>query len=131
MQSETLSQDFNTAVQDLNPGPLSQESEALPVSHCRSAVPQEIKRSCRLYSFKLSLQKTICCMNEENNIAYFDRQQLTLHPMLIHWRDQDRHELKHKSYMVVSNDRSHKSVAVYAFLKAVLPLVKRHLPQIE
>ena len=70
-------------------------------------------------------------MNEENEIAYFDRQQVTLHPMLIHWRDPDRHELKHKSYMVVSNDRSNKSVAVYAFLKAVLLLVKRHHPQTE
>ena len=29
-----LAQDFNTAAQDLNPGSLSRESEALPLSHC-------------------------------------------------------------------------------------------------
>ena len=29
-----LAQGFNTAAQDLNPGPLSRESEALPLSHC-------------------------------------------------------------------------------------------------
>ena len=29
-----LAQGFNTAAQDSNPGPLSPESEALPMSHC-------------------------------------------------------------------------------------------------
>ena len=29
-----LAQGFNTAAQDSNPGPLSQESEALPLGHC-------------------------------------------------------------------------------------------------
>ena len=29
-----LVQSFNTAAQDSNPGPLSQESEALSLSHC-------------------------------------------------------------------------------------------------
>ena len=29
-----IAQGFNTATQDSNPGPLSQESEALPLSHC-------------------------------------------------------------------------------------------------
>ena len=31
---EKLAQGSNTAVQDSNPGPLSQESETLPLSHC-------------------------------------------------------------------------------------------------
>ena len=31
---KVLSQGFNTAAQDSNPGPLSQESEALPPSYC-------------------------------------------------------------------------------------------------
>ena len=29
-----LAQDFNTAAQDSNPGPLSRESEAVTLSHC-------------------------------------------------------------------------------------------------
>ena len=33
-QSKKLAQGFNTAAQDSNLGPLNQESEALPLSHC-------------------------------------------------------------------------------------------------
>ena len=32
-------QDFNTAAQDSNPGPLSRDSEALPLSHCALLKP--------------------------------------------------------------------------------------------
>ena len=34
MWSEKLAQGFNTAAQDSNPGSLSRESDALPLSHC-------------------------------------------------------------------------------------------------
>ena len=33
-RAKKLAQCFNTAAQDLNPGPLSRESKALPLSHC-------------------------------------------------------------------------------------------------
>ena len=37
-----LAQGFNTAAQDSNPGPLSRESEALPLSHCALCSPRSL-----------------------------------------------------------------------------------------
>ena len=60
-------------------------------------------------------------MNEVIKTAYFDRQQITLHQMVVQYRYPDMHELKPKTYMVVSNDQSHNSGAGYPLIKAVLP----------
>ena len=54
--------------------------------------------------------------------------QVTFHPT---WKYPDTQELNHQSYQVVSDDRSHNSVAVHALVKTLLPFVKRRLPQIE
>ena len=42
-----------------------------------------------------------CWLNEEIQSAYFDHQQVTLHPMVMHWRDPDWNT----TYMVMSDDR--------------------------
>ena len=47
-----LAQDFNTAAQDSNPGPLSRESKALPRSHCALYAYTHVHIPCTRFMYK-------------------------------------------------------------------------------
>ena len=73
----------------------------------------------------------VCCTNEKIHRGYFDRQQVTFHPRVVHCTCPDTHELNYKSYTVVWDDQGHNIIAVYVLIKALLSFAKRHLPQID
>ena len=50
------------------------------------------------------------CTSREIQSAYFAKDQLTIHPVVVHYRANG--DLKHKSYVIVSDERSHGSATV-------------------
>ncbi len=59
--------------------------------------------------------------------AYFDKGSVTLHPVVIYYKDEND-QLKHKSYVYVSDTSAHNAGTVYAFMQHIVPGVKSMLP---
>lgn len=66
-----------------------------------------------------------CKSLEEVQSAYFNQTMVTLHPIVAYYR-YDR-ELKHKSFVVVSDEMSHKPSSVIAFVDEIM----LHLKEID
>ena len=64
-----------------------------------------------------------CRSLNEIQTAYWNQSMVTLHPIVAYFRD--GRELKHQSFVVVSNELTHSSSTVCAFLDQVIPIVKR------
>ncbi|KAL3879819.1 hypothetical protein ACJMK2_032100 [Sinanodonta woodiana] len=73
-----------------------------------------------------------CGFAEEIQAAYFDKNAVTLHPVVIHTKDKDDEvKVKHKSQVVVSDELSHTSSTVFAIMKHVVKEVKAVLQNVE
>lgn len=72
-----------------------------------------------------------CGFAEEIQSAYFDKNTVTLHPVVIYRKDETENEVKHKSLVVVSDELSHTSSTVFAIMKQVITEVKEILPNVE
>ena len=59
---KTLTQGFNTAAQDSNPGSLSRECEALPLSHCNLPGTGSAVLSCRIVSCHVVSSRVVSCI---------------------------------------------------------------------
>ena len=68
-------------------------------------------------------------MNEPSSV-YYDKYQTTLHPMVVHYRDHHE-EIKVKSFVGVSEERSHGAATIYSFIAALIHKLRRTLPQLE
>ncbi|KAL3875659.1 hypothetical protein ACJMK2_033589 [Sinanodonta woodiana] len=74
----------------------------------------------------------ICGFAEEIQSAYFDKNAVTLHPVVIYTKDkEDEVKVKHKLLVVVSDELSHTSSTVFAIMKHVVKKVKAVLQNVE
>ena len=71
-------------------------------------------------------QNYLCAQTDEVQSAYYDKPSVTLHPMMIYYKSGD--ELQHQAFVIVSDDRSHTSSSVFAFIQALMPEVKKLVP---
>ena len=65
----------------------------------------------------------ICRSLDEVQTAYWNQTAVTLHPIVVYFKS-EKNELKHKSFVVVSDVMSHSAGTVCSFLDAVIPLLK-------
>lgn len=73
-----------------------------------------------------------CGFAEEIQSAYFDKNAVTLHPVVIYTKDkEDEVKVKHKSLVVVSDELSHTSSTVFAIMKHVVKEVKAVLQNVK
>jgi hypothetical protein len=71
-----------------------------------------------------------CVYQDEPSAAFYDRRQVTLMPMVIHFKDQDSN-LRHKSFVGITSERTHSAPTTFAFLRQLLPKVKELLPSLH
>ena len=69
-----------------------------------------------------------CRSLEEIQSAYWNQTSVTLHPVVVYYRDPGTSEVKHKSVVMVSDEISHSAPTVCAFLDDLMPIVKDILP---
>jgi hypothetical protein len=67
---------------------------------------------------------------DEPNQVFYDRRQITLHPMEVHYRDMDGC-LCHKSFVGLSDERLHSAATTAAFIERLIPEILEFLPQLE
>lgn len=89
----------------------------------------------------LPMNQAICPMDFAENYtfgfadkiqsAYFDKNSVTLHPVVVYTKDETENEVKHKSLVLVSYELSYTSSTVFAIMKQVVTEVKSILPNVE
>ena len=72
----------------------------------------------------------VCHCLEEISSAYYSKEQVTVHPAVIHYKGVNG-ELKHKSLLVLSDEMAHTVATVFAFLKAIVGWIKHNLAHIQ
>lgn len=65
-------------------------------------------------------------IQESSQSSYFKNKEATVHPVVIYYREGG--ELKHKSYVIVSDHLQHSTAAVHLFLSKIIQLLKEDLP---
>lgn len=66
-------------------------------------------------------ENCLCQSLEEVQSAYCNGIMVTLHPVVVYYKGEDQDVILHRSFVFVSDELSHKSVAVYAILKKLIP----------
>lgn len=69
----------------------------------------------------------LCSYQDEPSALYFDKHQVTLHPMVAHFKGEEG-TLKHQSYVGVTAESNHAAPTTLAFLKKVVQEIKTILP---
>ena len=64
---------------------------------------------------------------DEPQQAFYDRCQVTIHPMEVHYRDTEG-DLKYQSFVGI---RSHSAPTTLAYIRKLVPLVKEILPELS
>ena len=63
-----------------------------------------------------------CIYQDEPSALYFDKHQMTMHPMVTHFRNVNN-VLVHKSIIGISSETKHSAPTTVAFLRKVVPLI--------
>lgn len=61
--------------------------------------------------------------------AYFNRQQCTLHPFVIYYRE--RTEIKHKSLLIISESLDHDVIAVYQYQQKLIEFMRQEFATVR
>ena len=63
--------------------------------------------------------------------VYFDSNQTTIHPMVVHYKTAENDRLRSQSYVAVCSDsKTHNAGAIYTFIGRLVAILKRLLPQL-
>ena len=63
-----------------------------------------------------------CRSQNEVQSAYWGQTQVTIHPVLMYYKKNEK--LEHKSYVFISNESRHDAVFVYTLIQKLIPLLK-------
>ena len=74
------------------------------------------------------MKKITCTSAEEVESGYWNQDMVTLHPIVTYYKDEGSDELKHKSFVFVSDELGHNSSTVYTFKKSIITQVKAMKP---
>lgn len=70
-----------------------------------------------------------CRALDEVQTAYWSLTAVTLHPVVIYYKEDN--VLKHKSLVIVSDTLVHSAATVHAFIDAIVPELKKYLPDVQ
>lgn len=70
-----------------------------------------------------------CSSADEVQSAYWNSTPVTLHPIIVYYKEATI--LKHKSYVIVSDDLGHNIGLVYAILKELVPEIKETISELQ
>jgi hypothetical protein len=70
-----------------------------------------------------------CSYQDEPSQAFYDRSQVTIHPMVMHFRNAEG-QIEHQSYVGISPETAHSAPTTLAFLRKVVPMVQQRLPNL-
>lgn len=72
----------------------------------------------------------VCSYQDEPSQIYYDRNQVSLHPMIVHYRDQTG-TLQHITFVGISDEKSHSAITTFTFIQKLIPKVQDDLPSLK
>lgn len=91
------------------------------ITRLRENLPQDHVNVQMDYS-----ENFVCKYQDEVSQVYYDKCQVTLHLMVAYYKDSENN-LKHKSYVCISDDTSHTAASTYAFLTPFISCLNNDL----
>ena len=70
-----------------------------------------------------------CQSQDEIQSAYWNATQVTLHPTVVYYKEENT--LEHKSFVFVSDEPAHNASTVFAILKKLVPEIKKIVPNLD
>jgi hypothetical protein len=96
------------------------------ISNLRNSLQPMTEITCQLdYS-----ENYACVYQDEPSAVFFDRKQVTVHPMVIHYKDLTG-SMQHISYVGLSDEKLHSAPTTLAFITKMYPELKKVLPDIS
>ena len=71
-----------------------------------------------------------CMYQDEISAVYYDKHQITIHPMVVHYIDESGNQ-QHFSRVGVTEEKSHTIATTLAFLKEIQQKLKEKLPDLQ
>lgn len=116
---------FQQQFADLRQHVFRMRKQFTEIEHLKNSLETQTEATCQLdYS-----ENYACKFQDEPAQAFYDRRQVTVHPMVIHYRQNDE-SLNHKSFVGISSDRSHSAPTTFAFLRKLVPEVLKIIPHL-
>lgn len=80
---------------------------------------------------QVDYSENFCCsFQDEPSQAFYDRSQVTLHPMVINYKNNEG-LVKHKSFVGITGEKLHSAPTTFAFIKHMIPKVQELLPRLS
>ena len=73
----------------------------------------------------------VCDYLEEVQSSYYNKPSVSLHPVVIYFKDETDGSLKHKSYIYCSDDTDHKAAAIFTIMRKLNEDLNVDLPLID
>ena len=70
-----------------------------------------------------------CQSQDEIQSAYWNATQVTLHPTVVYYKEENT--LEHKSFVFVSDEPAHNASTVFAILEKLVPEIKKIVPNVD
>ncbi|CAC5379205.1 unnamed protein product [Mytilus coruscus] len=71
-----------------------------------------------------------CCSADEVQSAYWNSSSVTLHPVVVYYKDGDD-KMAHTNYVFVSDDLGHNIGTVYTILQKLMPKIKQNINDLK
>ncbi|KAJ8044972.1 hypothetical protein HOLleu_07881 [Holothuria leucospilota] len=71
-----------------------------------------------------------CVPLEEVQSGYWNQEGVTLHPMVMYYRDENQ-TLKHHSFVAVSDDKNHNATTIFSIVKDLVPRLVKIVPSLK
>jgi hypothetical protein len=71
-----------------------------------------------------------CIFQDEPSQVFYDRNQITIHPMVVHYMSPSGN-LQHQSFVGVSDEMSHTAPTAMGFISKLIPRVQMFLPNLK
>ena len=62
---------------------------------------------------------------------HWDNSQCTLHPFVVHWREEESDSTCHQSYCFISDGTKHNTAMVHAFLRRLIPEIRGKVQRLK
>ena len=72
----------------------------------------------------------MCRFTAEVAAVYFSKKQVTIHPCVIHYRQEEEGPVLQKTVALLADVTSHKAQTIFAFVKSLMVWLPANLPQI-
>ncbi|CAC5390838.1 unnamed protein product [Mytilus coruscus] len=72
-----------------------------------------------------------CTTYDEVQSAYWNKTMVTIHPIVVYFRNIENGKIEHKSFAMISDELSHTAAAVLAFLRSLLSKLHELVPNMS